>query len=119
LVISPRTSAIIRIYTKGAKVAETVKKVKTVTKRRKSRKVVKDVTFDISEISTAINQISIKSGKVAIIFQGNQTEYLYDYSENLSEFVKEIEKFVKEQHISLGKKFNELVRSGTLAQIKD
>ena len=99
--------------------AETVKKVKTATKRRKSRKVVKDVLFDISEISTAINQISIKSGKVAIIFQGNQTEYLYDYSENLSEFVKEIEKFVKEQHISLGKKFNELVRSGTLAQIKD
>ena len=38
---------------------------------------------------------------------------------SLSEFVKEIEKFVKEQHISLGKKFNELVRSGTLAQIKD
>ena len=97
--------------------AETAKKVKTATKRRKSRKVVKDVTFDISEISTAINQISIKSGKVGIVFQGNQTEYLYNYSENLSEFVKEIEKFVKEQHISLGKKFNELVRSGTLSQI--
>ena len=94
------------------------KKVTNTTKRRKSRKVVKDVTFDISEISTAINQISIKSGKVAIIFQGRQTEYIYNYTENLSEFVKEIEKFVKEQHISLGKKFNELVRNGTLAEIK-
>tara|TARA_B100000927_G_scaffold58203_1_gene45044 strand:- start:266 stop:565 length:300 start_codon:yes stop_codon:yes gene_type:complete len=94
------------------------KKVTNTTKRRKSRKVVKDVTFDISEISTAINQISIKSGKVAIIFQGRQTEYIYDYTEDLSEFVKEIEKFVKEQHISLGKKFNELVRNGTLAEIK-
>ena len=97
--------------------AETAKKVKTATKRRKSRKVVKDVVFDISEISTAINQIQVKAGKVGIIFQGSQTEYFYEYTENLSEFVKEIEKFVKEQHISLGKKFNELVRSGTLSQI--
>tara|TARA_Y200000002_G_scaffold41838_1_gene30422 strand:+ start:1723 stop:2022 length:300 start_codon:yes stop_codon:yes gene_type:complete len=96
---------------------ETAKKVKTATKRRKSRKVVKDVLFDISEISTAINQIQIKDKKVGIIFQGSQTEYFYNYSEDLSEFVKEIEKFVKEQHISLGKKFNELVRSGTLSQI--
>ena len=76
--------------------AETAKKVKTATKRRKSRKVVKDVVFDISEISTAINQIQIKDGKVGIIFQGRD---------------------VKEQHLSLGKKFNELVRSGTLSQI--
>ena len=43
---------------------ETAKKVKTATKRRKSRKVVKDVVFDISEISTAINQIQIKDKKV-------------------------------------------------------
>ena len=98
--------------------AETVKKVKTATKRRKSRKVVKDVVFDISEISTAINQIQIKDKKVGIIFQGRDTEYFYDYTEDLSEFVKEIEKFTKEQHISLGKKFNELVRSGTLSEIK-
>ena len=96
---------------------ETAKKVKTATKRRKSRKVVKDVLFDISEISTAINQIQIKDKKVGIIFQGSQTEYFYNYSEDLSEFVKEIEKFVKEKHISLCKKFNELVRSGTLSQI--
>ena len=97
--------------------AETAKKVKTATKRRKSRKVVKDVVFDISEISTAINQIQIKDGKVGIIFQGSQTEYFYNYSENLSDFVKEIESFVKDQTFSLGKKFNELVRSGTLSQI--
>ena len=106
------------MYTKGGKVAETAKKVKTATKRRKSRKVVKDVVFDISEISTAINQIQIKDKKVGVIFQGSQTEYFYDYSEDLSEFVKELEKFVKEQHISLGKRFNELVRNGTLSQIK-
>ena len=97
--------------------AETAKKVKTATKRRKSRKVVKDVVFDISDISTAINQIQIKDGKVGIIFQGSQTEYFYNYSENLSDFVKEIESFVKDQTFSLGKKFNELVRSGTLSQI--
>ncbi len=98
---------------------ETAKKVKTATKRRKSRKVVKDVVFDISEISTAINQIQIKDKKVGIIFQGRDTEYFYDYTEDLSEFVKLIEKFTKEQHISLGKKFNELVRSGVLKQIVD
>ena len=98
--------------------AETAKKVKTATKRRKSRKVVKDVIFDISEISTAINQIQIKDKKVGIIFQGRDTEYFYNYTEDLSEFVKEIEKFTKEQHISLGKRFNELVRSGTLSEIK-
>ena len=98
--------------------AETAKKVKTATKRRKSRKVVKDVVFDISEISTAINQIQIKDKKVGIIFQGRDTEYFYDYTEDLSEFVKEIEKFTKEQHISLGKRFNELVRNGTLSEIK-
>ena len=99
--------------------AETAKKVKTATKRRKSRKVVKDVVFDISEISTAINQIQIKDKKVGVIFQGSQTEYFYDYSEDLSEFVKLLEKFVKEQHLSLGKKFNELVRTGVLKQIVD
>ena len=97
---------------------ETAKKVKTATKRRKSRKVVKDVVFDISEISTAINQIQIKDKKVGIIFQGSHTEYFYNYTEDLSEFVKEIEKFTKEQHISLGKRFNELVRNGTLSEIK-
>ena len=96
---------------------ETAKKVKTATKRRKSRKVVKDVVFDIAEISTAINQIQIKDWKVGIILQGRDTEYFYNYTENLSEFVKEIEKFVNEQHISLGKIFNELLRSGTLSQI--
>ncbi len=98
---------------------ETAKKVKTATKRRKSRKVVKDVVFDISEISTAINQIQIKDKKVGIIFQGRETEYFYEYTEDLSEFVKLIEKFTKEQHISLGKKFNELVRTGVLKQIVD
>ena len=98
---------------------ETAKKVKTATKRRKSRKVVKDVVFDISEISTAINQIQIKDKKVGIIFQGRDTEYFYDYTEDLSEFVKLIEKFTKEQHISLGKKLNELVRTGVLKQIVD
>ena len=66
----------------------------------------------------AINQIQIKDKKVGVIFQGSQTEYFYDYSEDLSEFVKLLEKFVKEQHLSLGKKFNELVRNGTLSQIK-
>ena len=80
--------------------AETAKKVKTATKRRKSRKVVKDVVFDISEISTAINQIQIKDKKVGVIFQGRDTEYFYNYTEDLSEFVKELEKFVSEQHIS-------------------
>ena len=54
---------------------------------------------------------------MGIIFQGRDTEYFYNYTENLSEFVKEIEKFVSEQHISLGKKFNELVRTGVLSQI--
>ena len=76
--------------------AETAKKVKTATKRRKSRKVVKDVVFDISEISTAINQIQIKDKKVGIIFQGSQTEYFYNYTGDLSEFVKEIEKVAKD-----------------------
>tara|TARA_R100001510_G_scaffold10447_1_gene8024 strand:+ start:185 stop:544 length:360 start_codon:yes stop_codon:yes gene_type:complete len=118
LVVSPKSSDIIRIYTKEVKLMISPKTVKTATKRRKSRKVVKDVVFDISEISTAINQIQIKDGKVGIIFQGRQTEYFYNYTENLSDFVKEIEKFVKEQHISLGKRFNELVRNGTLAEIK-
>ena len=98
---------------------ETAKKVKTATKRRKSRKEVKDVVFDISEISTAINQIQIKDKKVGVIFQGRDTEYFYNYTEDLSEFVKELEKFVSEQHISLGKRFNELVRNGTLSQIVD
>ena len=56
---------------------------------------------------------------MGIIFQGRDTEYFYDFTENLSEFVKEIEKFTKEQHISLGKKFNELVRTGVLKQIVD
>ena len=55
--------------------------------------------------------------KVGIIFQGRDTEYFYNYTENLSEFVKEIEKFTKEQHISLGKKFNELVRSGVYLKL--
>ena len=40
-----------------------------------------------------------------------------DVAREFSDFVKEIESFVKEQTFSLGKKFNELVRSGTLSQI--
>ena len=85
-------------------------------KRRVSPKKVKDVTFDVSEISTAINIIAIKDQKVCITFQGQEKEYVYNYSDNLAAFVKELEKFTKEQHLSLGKYFIGLVKDGKLTQ---
>ena len=71
---------------------------------------------DVSEISTAINIIAIKDQKVCITFQGQEKEYVYNYSDNLAAFVKELEKFTKEQHLSLGKYFNGLVKDGKLTQ---
>ena len=98
-----------------AKKAETVKKPRKRTVRTKK---VKDVTFDISEISTAIDHISIKDQKVGIIFQGQEKEYIYNYSDNLGEFVQTVEKFVKEQHLSIGIYFNDCVKEGKLTQVK-
>ena len=53
---------------------------------------------------------------MCITFQGQEKEYVYNYSDNLAAFVKELEKFTKEQHLSLGKYFNGLVKDGKLTQ---
>jgi glutamine amidotransferase-like uncharacterized protein len=92
------------------------KTTKPVKKRATRKKKQKDVLFDVSEISTAIMTIAIKDQKVCIVFQGQEKEYIYNYSEDLTLFVKEIEKFVSAQHLSLGRYFNTLVKDGKLTQ---
>lgn len=98
---------------KATGTAKSATKPKTVRKRQKK---VKDVIYDTSAQSGAIDQVEIKDQKVLITFQGRDTQYTFNCS-ILPEFVKEVEKFVSEEHLSLGKYYNQLVKDGQLTQV--
>lgn len=76
------------------------------------------MSFDTKDISTAIDSITVSSEKVSVMFSSQEKVYDYTFTGNLSELVSELEKFMKEQHLSLGRYFNNLVKDGKLTQMK-
>ena len=97
------------------------KRNKTLATRRKSskaKKLTEPVSFDTKDISTAIDSITVSAEKVSVMFSSQEKVYDYTFTGNLSELVSELEKFVKEQHLSLGRYFNNLVKDGKLTQMK-
>lgn len=82
----------------------------------KAATTVSPVTFDVKEYSTAIDTISVDSEKVSVTFASQEKVYDYTFSGDLKELVETLEKYTKEQHLSLGKYFNGLVKDGSLSQ---
>jgi len=82
----------------------------------KAATTVSPVTFDVKEYSTAIDTISVDSEKVSVTFASQEKVYDYTFSRDLKELVETLEKYTKEQHLSLGKYFNGLVKDGSLSQ---
>ncbi len=87
-------------------------------KSTKAKKLTEPVSFDTKDISTAIDSITVSAEKVSVTFSSQEKVYDYTFTGDLSELVKELEKFMKEQHLSLGRYFNNLVKDGKLTQMK-
>tara|TARA_B100001996_G_scaffold11213_1_gene9372 strand:+ start:1366 stop:1620 length:255 start_codon:yes stop_codon:yes gene_type:complete len=74
--------------------------------------------FDIGELSSAIDKIVVQGSKVLINFSGNEKTYEYKWKPASSKLLTKLEGFVKNpESISLGRFYNDSLKSGDLVQI--
>ncbi len=74
-------------------------------------------TFDIAELSSAIDKISMQGSKVFINFSGNEKTYEYEWKPANKTLLAKLEGFVEDPtSLSLGKFYNESLKSGDLIQ---
>ena len=79
---------------------------------------VKKHTFDIKELSSAIDKIIVQGSKVFINFSGNEKTYEFSWKPANKEFLTAIEGFVKNpESFSLGRFYNDSLKNGDLVQI--
>ena len=77
-------------------------------------------TFDIGTLSSAIDKITMQGSKVFINFSGNEKSYEYKWKPASSKLLTVLEDFVKDdKSISLGKFYNNSLKSGDLVQITE
>ena len=77
-------------------------------------------TFDIKELSSAIDKITMQGSKVFINFSGNEKSYEYKWKPASSKLLTVLEDFVKDdKSVSLGKFYNNSLKSGDLVQITE
>ena len=75
-------------------------------------------TFDIKELSSAIDKIIVQGSKVFINFSGNEKTYEFSWKPANKEFLTAIEGFVKNpESFSLGRFYNDSLKNGDLVQI--
>ena len=78
----------------------------------------KQHTFDIGTLSSAIDKISMQESKVFINFSGNEKSYEYAWKPANKTLLAKLEGFVKDPtSLSLGRFYNDSLRSGDLVQI--
>ena len=77
-------------------------------------------TFDIGELSSAIDKVVVQGSKVFINFSGNEKTYEYKWKPASSKLLTVLEDFVKDdKSVSLGKFYNNSLKSGDLVQITE
>ena len=75
-------------------------------------------TFDIKELSSAIDKITMQGSKVFINFSGNEKTYEYSWKPANRRLLEKLEGFVKDpESLSLGRFYNDSLRNGDLIQI--
>ena len=75
-------------------------------------------TYDIGELSSAIDKVVVQGSKVYINFSGNEKTYEYSWKPANSSLLAKLEAFVKKpESVSLGRFYNESLKSGDLVQI--
>ena len=75
-------------------------------------------SFDIGTLSSAIDQINVQGSKVFINFSGNEKSYEYEWKPANRTLLSKLETFVKNpESISLGRFYNDSLKSGDLIQI--
>ena len=75
-------------------------------------------TFEIDALSSAIDKIVVQGSKVFINFSGNEKSYEYTWKPANKTLLAKLESFVKDPtYLSLGRFYNDSLRSGDLVQI--
>ena len=75
-------------------------------------------TFDIGELSSAIDKVVVQGSKVFINFSGNEKTYEYKWKPASSKLLAVLDGFVKSpESVSLGRFYNESLKGGDLVQI--
>ena len=75
-------------------------------------------TFDIKELSSAIDKIIVQGSKVFINFSGNEKTYEYSWKLANKDLLTALEGFVKNpESFSLGRFYNDSLKKGDLVQV--
>ena len=75
-------------------------------------------TFDIKELSSAIDKIIVQGSKVFINFSGQEKTYEFTWKPANRDFLTALEGFVKNpESFSLGRFYNDSLKNGDLVQI--
>ena len=78
----------------------------------------KNHTFEIDALSSAIDKIVVQGSKVFINFSGNEKSYEYTWKPANKTLLAKLESFVKDPtSLSLGRFYNDSLKSGDLVQI--
>ena len=75
-------------------------------------------TFEIGELSSAIDKVVVQGSKVFINFSGNERTYEYKWKPASSKLIAVLDGFVKNpESVSLGRFYNNSLKGGDLVQI--
>ena len=75
-------------------------------------------TYDIGELSSALDRVVVQGSKVFINFSGNEKTYEYKWKPASSQLISVLDGFVKNpESVSLGRFYNDSLKSGDLTQI--
>ena len=77
-------------------------------------------TYEIGNLSSAIDKVIVQGSKVFINFSGNEKSYEYEWKPASSKLLTVLEDCVKDdKSVSLGKFYNNSLKSGDLVQITE
>ena len=75
-------------------------------------------TFEIGELSSALDKVVVQGSKVFINFSGNEKTYEYKWKPANRDFLTALDGFVKNpESFSLGKFYNDSLKNGDLVQL--
>ena len=75
-------------------------------------------TFEIGELSSAIDKVVVQGSKVFINFSGNEKTYEYKWKPASSQLLSVLNGFVENpESVSLGRFYNDSLKSEDLVQI--
>ena len=75
-------------------------------------------TFDIGELSSAIDKVVVQGSKVFINFSGNEKTYEYEWKPANKKLLSALEGFIRNpESFSLGRFYNDSLKNGDLIQI--